>query len=248
MGLSSWLLCQPQLVITDCSDDFLYRCVCGCVFCIVYTFLRQLRNFFFLISNIKILLKTQPSTQEMYKKAKTSRNQIAMIQQHRKGNARKNGKTRHHSRRIKKKKDLNSIMDHSRPSTSRIPFPLDTPHQTVWHRPPNNYITMTLEIACPTIQQIYYPLRHHPTNTKQAKDHTPYLISYRTVKYQQRDVLYHVVYARVDTEEEAQNRNTMNTRVTWFSLDGLHPRRNPLRATSLLCIRVQYNNLCYNEP
>ena len=31
---------------------------------------------------------------------------------------------------------------------------------------------------------------------------------------------------------------TENTRVTWFSLDGLHPRRNPLRATSLLCVRV----------
>ena len=41
---------------------------------------------------------------------------------------------------------------------------------------------MTPEIACPTIQQIHYPLRHHPTNTKQAKYHTPHLISYRTVK------------------------------------------------------------------
>ena len=41
---------------------------------------------------------------------------------------------------------------------------------------------MTPEIACPTIQQIHYPLRHHPTNTKQAKDHTLHLISYRTVK------------------------------------------------------------------
>ena len=68
------------------------------------------------------------------------------------------------------------------------------------------------------------------------------------VKHQQRDVIYHVVYARVDVEREAQNRNTVNTRVTWFNLDSLHPRRNPLRATSLLCIRVQYNNLCYNEP
>ena len=31
---------------------------------------------------------------------------------------------------------------------------------------------------------------------------------------------------------------TENTRVTWFSLDGLYPQRNPLRATSLLCVRV----------
>ena len=52
------------------------------------------------------------------------------------------------------------------------------------------------------------------------------------------DVLYHVVYTRVDAEGEAKNRNTENTRVTWFSLVGLHPQRNPLRATSLLCIRV----------
>ena len=65
---------------------------------------------------------------------------------------------------------------------SRISFSPDTPHQAVWHKPPNNYITMTPEIACPTIQQIHYPLRHHPTNTKQAKYHTPHLISYRTVK------------------------------------------------------------------
>ena len=35
-----------------------------------------------------------------------------------------------------------------------------------------------------------------------------------------------------------KHRIGTHTRVTWFSLDGLHPRRNPLRATSLLCIRV----------
>ena len=50
------------------------------------------------------------------------------------------------------------------------------------HKPPNYHITMTPEFACPTIQQIHYPLRHHPTNTKQAKDHTPHLKGYRTVK------------------------------------------------------------------
>ena len=38
------------------------------------------------------------------------------------------------------------------------------------------------EIACPTIQQVHYPLRHHPTNPKQVKDHSPHLIRYRTVK------------------------------------------------------------------
>ena len=65
---------------------------------------------------------------------------------------------------------------------SRIPFPPDTPHQTVRHKPQNNYITMMPNIACPTIQQIHYPLRHHPKNPKQAKDHTPHLISYRTMK------------------------------------------------------------------
>ena len=41
---------------------------------------------------------------------------------------------------------------------------------------------MTPEIACPTIQQVHYPFKHHPTNPKQAKDHTPHLIRYRTVK------------------------------------------------------------------
>ena len=41
---------------------------------------------------------------------------------------------------------------------------------------------MPFEIAIPAIQQIRNLLRHHPTNTKQAKDHTPHLISQRTVK------------------------------------------------------------------
>ena len=30
-------------------------------------------------------------------------------------------------------------------------------------------------------------------------------------------MLYHVVYARVDTEGEVYNRNTENTKITWFS-------------------------------
>jgi len=42
----------------------------------------------------------------------------------------------------------------------------------------------------------------------------------------------------VDAEGEAQNRNTENTRVTWFSFVILHLQRNPLRATSLLCKNV----------
>ena len=61
-----------------------------------------------------------------------------------------------------------------------------------------------------------------------------YLLLTVKCNYQQRDVLYHVMYVRMDAEEEVQNRNTENTRVTWFSLDGLHPRRNSLRSTSLL--------------
>ena len=65
---------------------------------------------------------------------------------------------------------------------SQILFPPNTPHQTMRHNPPNNYITMSPKIARPAIQQIRYPLRHHPTNTKQTKDHTPYLRCNRTVK------------------------------------------------------------------
>ena len=38
---------------------------------------------------------------------------------------------------------------------SRILLLPDTLHQAVQHKPPNNYITMTPEIACPTIQQIH---------------------------------------------------------------------------------------------
>ena len=95
----------------------------------------------------------------------------------------KEGKTEHHSRRVEKKKRLKlkngpfTIL-----KASRIPFSPNTPHQIVQHNPPNNYITMSPEIARPSIQQICYPLRHHPTNTKQTKDHTPYLRCNRTVK------------------------------------------------------------------
>ena len=72
--------------------------------------------------------------------------------------------------------------------------------------------------------------------------------------YQQHNMLYHVVYVRMDAEGEVQNRNTKNTRVTWFSLDGLHPRRNPLRPTSLLyksvyitCIIMSHNMSIYRR-
>ena len=51
-------------------------------------------------------------------------------------------------------------------------------------------------------------------------------------------VLYHVIYARVDAKGKAWNRNIENKRVTWFSLVGLRPQRNPLRATSLLYKRI----------
>ena len=63
-----------------------------------------------------------------------------------------------------------------------------------------------------------------------------------------RCVIYHVVYASVDAEEEAQNRNTENTRIMWFSFDSLHPRGNPLRATSSLLYKSLVQNMCYNEP
>ena len=76
----------------------------------------MMRIFFILISNIKTSLKLRPVHRECTKKAKTSRNQSSMINQHRKGETRKKGKTKHHSRRVKKKKDLNSRMDRSRPS------------------------------------------------------------------------------------------------------------------------------------
>ena len=36
--------------------------------------------------------------------------------------------------------------------------------------------------------------------------------------YKQRDVLYHVVYAKVDAEGEALNIDIENTRIMWFSL------------------------------
>ena len=39
---------------------------------------------------------------------------------------------------------------------SQIPFPPDTPHQTVRHNPPNNYVTMSPEVTRPAIQQVHY--------------------------------------------------------------------------------------------
>ena len=47
-------------------------------------------------------------------------------------------------------------------------------------------------------------------------------------------MLYQVVYVRIDVEGEVYNMNTKNTRVTWFSLVGLCPQRNSLKAISLL--------------
>ena len=76
----------------------------------------MMRIFFILISNIKTSLKLRPVHRECTKKAKTSRNQSTMINQHGREKQEKKGKTKHHSRRVKRKKDLNSRMDHSRPS------------------------------------------------------------------------------------------------------------------------------------
>ena len=106
-----------------------------------------------------------------------------MIKQPRKGITRKRRYTQTPFEKSRKEKRLKlkngpiAIL-----KASQIPFPPDTPHQTVRHYPPNNYITMSPEVTRPAIQQVRYPLRHHPTNTKQAKDHTPHLKCNRTVK------------------------------------------------------------------
>ena len=62
----------------------------------------------------------------------------------------KKGKTKHHSRRVKKKEEKRLKLKNGPFTTlkaSSIPLPPDTPHQTVRHHPPYNYITMTPEVA-----------------------------------------------------------------------------------------------------
>ena len=140
-----------------------------------------------LISNIKILLKKKKKTaQYIGNVLEGQKHQETRLQWSRKTvreRQEKKGKTKHHSRRIKKTKKLklkNGLFASIK--ASGIQFPPYTPHQTMWHNPPYIYIAMSPKIAWPRIQQIHYPLRHHPTNTKQAKEHTPHLICYRTAK------------------------------------------------------------------
>ena len=78
------------------------------------------RLFFFLflfwISNIKILLKTHsPVHRKCTKRQKHQETKLQWLSNTGRDIQEKDGKTRHHSSRVKKKKDLNSIMDHSRP-------------------------------------------------------------------------------------------------------------------------------------
>ena len=71
--------------------------------------------FFFLISNIKFLLKTHsPVHRKSTKRQKHQETNLQWSSNTGRDIQEKDGKTRHHSRRVKKKKDLNSIMDSSR--------------------------------------------------------------------------------------------------------------------------------------
>ena len=123
---------------------------------------------FFLISNLEVYWKnTAPYIGNVLKRQKHQEIKVKCSSNPEREIQEKEGKTKHHSRRVAKKKDLKlkngpfTIL-----KASWIPFSLDTPHQTVRHNPPNNYITLPPKIARPAIQQIRYPLRHHPTNTK----------------------------------------------------------------------------------
>ena len=76
--------------------------------------------FFFLISDIKILSKKKNNTaQYIGNVLNGQKHQDTKLQRSRKTRRErqeKDGKTKHHSRRVKKTKDLNSRMDHSHPS------------------------------------------------------------------------------------------------------------------------------------
>ena len=107
-------------------------------------------SFFFLISNIKILLKEhRPIHRKCTKEAKVSRNQIQETKLQRSSNTgretqEKGGKTKHHSRRVKKKKRLKlKNGPFATLKTSRIPLPPDTPHQTMRHNPPYNFFLIS---------------------------------------------------------------------------------------------------------
>ena len=111
-----------------------------------------------MISNLKVYWKnTAPYIGNVQKRQKTSRNQSTMIKQPRKGITRKRRYTQTPFEKSRKEKRLKlkngpiAIL-----KASQIPFPPDTPHQTVRHNPPNNYVTMSPEVTRPAIQQVHY--------------------------------------------------------------------------------------------
>ena len=73
--------------------------------------------FFFLISNGKYILKknTTPYIGNVLDRQKHQETKLQWSNKIRREKQEKDGITKHHSRRVKKKKDLNSRMDHSRP-------------------------------------------------------------------------------------------------------------------------------------
>ena len=74
--------------------------------------------FFFLISNGKYILKknTAPYIGNVLDRQKHQETKLQWLNKIGREKQEKEGKTKHHSRRVKQKKDLNSRMDRSRPS------------------------------------------------------------------------------------------------------------------------------------
>ena len=73
--------------------------------------------FFFLISNLKVYWKnTAPYIGNVLKRQKHQENKVQCSSNPEREIQGKEGKTKHHSRRVEKKKDLNSRMDRSRSS------------------------------------------------------------------------------------------------------------------------------------
>ena len=73
--------------------------------------------YFFLISNLKVYWKnTAPYIGNVLKRQKHQENKVKCSSNLEREIQEKEGKTKHHSRRVEKKKDLNSRMDRSRSS------------------------------------------------------------------------------------------------------------------------------------
>ena len=110
--------------------------------------------FFFLISNGRYILKknTAPYIGNVLDRQKHQETKVQRSNKIGRDKQEKDGKTKHHSRRVKKKKKLKlKNGPFTTLKASSIPFPPDTPQQTVRHHPPNNYVTMTPKVARPTI-------------------------------------------------------------------------------------------------